>query len=218
MNVDFRRSDEAQPPAAQPTVFRAGVHLLSGHELADVVSIDDEHVIRRAFEGNAAEGCELLFRRYHRVLCSHAVRYVYSKEIAEDIVSEVFCRFWRTQAFKSVNSSFRLYLFRSVRNESYSYLRSEFRHVENLDDASDAIGSASFQPDQITQFEEVFNRLKALVETLPPQRRKIFLMNRFESKKYQEIADELGLSIKTVETHLAYALRQIRQGLKDYLV
>ncbi len=217
MNVDFRRSNEAYPPESKPALGIA-VPCLPGDEPGLIVTLDDEHVIRKAFEASPEEGCEQLFRRYHRALCSHAVRFVYSKEIAEDIVSEVFCRFWRTEAFKSVTSSFRFYLFRSVRNEAYAYLRSEFRYTENLDDTPDSPGSRSFQPDQITQFEEVFNRLKALVETLPPQRRKIFLMNRFESRKYQEIADELGLSVKTIEAHMTTALAQIRKGLKDYLL
>jgi RNA polymerase sigma-70 factor (ECF subfamily) len=55
---------------------------------------DDEIFIKRAFDQSPEEGCELLFRRYHRALCSHAVRYVYSREIAEDIVSDVFVKFW----------------------------------------------------------------------------------------------------------------------------
>ncbi len=49
--------------------------------------------------------------------------YVYSREVAEDIVSDVFCKFWKNASFESVNTSYRLYLFRSVRNEAYTYLR-----------------------------------------------------------------------------------------------
>ena len=88
--------------------------------------LDDEIFIKQAFKSSPEEGCELLFRRYHRALCSHAVRYVYSKEVAEDIVSDVFCKFWKNQSYESVTSSYRFYLFRSVRNEAYSYLCSEF--------------------------------------------------------------------------------------------
>jgi RNA polymerase sigma-70 factor (ECF subfamily) len=57
-----------------------------------------------------------------------------------------------------------------------------------------------------------------LVEALPPQCRKVFLKSRFEGKRYQEIADEMGLSIKTVEVHLVKALSLIRKGLKDFLI
>lgn len=179
---------------------------------------DDELFIRLTFNENAKKGCELLFRRYHKVLCSHAIRFVYSKEIAEDIVSEVFCKFWTTRAFESVTSSFRFYLFRSVRNEAYNYLRLEFKLLENIELAELKESSRSQQPDTITQYEEIMTCVERVVETLPSQCRKIFLMNRFEGKRYQEIADELNISIKTVEVHIGKALATLRRGLKDYWI
>lgn len=179
---------------------------------------DDELFIREAFKVSPEQGCEALFRRYHRAMCSHAARYVYSREIAEDIVGEVFCRFWKTKAYGSVTSSFRYYLFRSVRNEAYSYLRSEFTQLDSLESVTLPESSITLRPDYNTQYEETFNRVKELVEQLPPQCRKVFLMNRFEGKRYQEIADELGLSIKTVEVHMVKALKMMRKGLREHLL
>lgn len=178
---------------------------------------DDEIFIKRAFDQSPEKGCELLFRRYHRALCSHAVRYVYSREIAEDIVSDVFAKFWTKKVFNSINSSYRFYLFRSVRNEAYSYLRSEFKGLDSLENTCQNASSDSLRPDNITQYEESYNRVKELVESLPPQCRKIFLMSRFEGKKHQEIANELEVSLKTVEAHLTKGLNILKKGLKDYL-
>ncbi|WP_394993777.1 sigma factor [Emticicia sp.] len=124
----------------------------------------DEIFIKQAFNQSPEKGCELLFRRYHRALCSHAVRYVYSKEIAEDIVSDVFAKFWTKKAYNSINSSYRFYLFRCVRNEAYSYLRSEFKGLDSLDYTEQKESSDSLRPDNITQYEESFNRVKELVE------------------------------------------------------
>jgi RNA polymerase sigma-70 factor (family 1) len=180
--------------------------------------VDTEFFIRLAFKENPKKGCELLFRRYHKALCSHAVRFVYSREIAEDLVSEIFCRFWKTRAFEAVTSSFRYYLFRSVRNEAYNYLRLEFKKMEQIDAAEMQESSRSQQPDTITQYEETLKQVEIIVETLPAQCRKIFLMSRFEGKKYQEIADELGISIKTVEVHISKALNTMRNGLKDHWI
>ncbi|OIN56127.1 RNA polymerase sigma-70 factor [Arsenicibacter rosenii] len=177
---------------------------------------DTELFIRKAFEENPQKGCELLFRRYHQALCSHAVRFVYSKETAEDIVSEVFCKFWKTRAYQTVTSSYRYYLFRSVRNEAYNYLRLEFQQLDTLDSADVRESACSQRPDQMLQFEEVFHKLEDLVESLSPQCRKVFLLNRFEGKKYQEVANELGISIKTVEVHIVKALSIVRKGLKDH--
>lgn len=177
---------------------------------------DTEFFTRLAFQDSPQKGCELLFRRYHQALCSHAVRYVYSKETAEDLVSEVFCKFWKTKAYENITSSYRYYLFRSVRNEAFNYLRLEFHKLEDIETA--LVQEASFcqRPDQIMQFEEVLHTVEDLVERLPPQCRKVFLLSRFEGKKYQDIATELGLSIKTVEVHIVKALSIVRKGLKDH--
>lgn len=177
---------------------------------------DTELFIRRTFEESPQKGCELLFRRYHQALCSHAVRYVYSKETAEDLVSDVFCKFWKTQAYAGITSSYRLYLFRSVRNEAYNYLRLEFQKLDGIETAEVREGALSQRPDQVLQFEEVAHKLESLVESLPPQCRKVFLLSRFEGRKYQDIATELGLSIKTVEVHMVKALSIVRRGLKDH--
>ena len=177
---------------------------------------DTELFVRKAFEESPQKGCELLFRRYHQALCSHAVRFVYSKETAEDIVSEVFCKFWKTKAYESVTTSYRFYLFRSVRNEAYNYLRLEFQELEDIEKAAVRENAFSQRPDQIVQFEEVLHQVEDLVESLPPQCRKVFLLSRFEGKKYQEIASELGISIKTVEVHIVKALSIVRNGLKDH--
>ncbi|HLL94560.1 MAG TPA: RNA polymerase sigma-70 factor [Spirosoma sp.] len=176
---------------------------------------DTEFFTRLAFHESPQKGCELLFRRYHQALCSHAVRFVYSKETAEDLVSEVFCRFWKTKAYENITSSFRYYLFRSVRNEAYNYLRLEFQKLETIETAMVQEEAFNQRPDQILQFEEVLHKVEELVEGLPPQCRKVFLLSRFEGKKYQDIANELGLSIKTVEVHIVKALSIVRRGLKD---
>ena len=179
--------------------------------------IDDEILIKRAFADSPEAGCELLFRRYHRALCSHAMRFVYSREMAEDVVSDVFCKIWKNSSFESVTSSYRYYLFRSVRNEAYSHLRDEFSKLDSLETSQLPAAPAAQRPDHITQFEETYHRVKELVEQLPPQCRKVFLMSRFEGMSYKEIAEQLGVSVKTVDTHLVKAVKLVRGGLTDYL-
>ncbi|MEO6285426.1 MAG: RNA polymerase sigma-70 factor [Dyadobacter sp.] len=180
--------------------------------------IDSEWMIRNGFNQSPKHGFELLFKRYHKVLCSHAARFVYSDTVAQDIVSEVFCKLWKSKAYANITSSYRFYLFRSVRNEAYNYIRLEFRPMEQLDAAAAHVSGNGQLPDMITQYEEVLNQVQQLVQSLPPQCRKIFLMSRFEEKKYQEIADELGISIKTVEVHISRALLSMRHGLKEHWI
>jgi RNA polymerase sigma-70 factor (ECF subfamily) len=180
--------------------------------------IDSEWMIRNGFEKSPKHGFELLFKRYHKVLCSHAARFVYSEAVAQDIVSEVFCKLWKSRSYENITSSYRFYLFRSVRNEAYNYIRLEFQPMEQLEAAAGHVSGNGQLPDMITQYEEILNHVERLVQGLPPQCRKIFLMSRFEEKKYQEIADELGISIKTVEVHISRALLSLRHGLKEHWI
>ncbi|RAJ95802.1 RNA polymerase sigma-70 factor (ECF subfamily) [Larkinella arboricola] len=195
--------------------FDAGLSLSAASGTSEV---DAELFIRKAFDEDPQKGCELLFRLYYRVLCTHAVRFVYSRDMAEDLVADVFYTFWNTQAFRSVRLSYRSYLFRSVRNRAYNYLLNELKKNDSLESATQHETPPSDRPEPIMHFEELYHKVDELVATLPPQCQKVFLMNRFEGKKSRVIADELHLSVRTVEGHIAKALATLRNGLKDHWV
>jgi RNA polymerase sigma-70 factor (family 1) len=175
---------------------------------------DTEQFIKRVFDDNPDQGFTLLFRRYHAVLCNHATRYVWDKTVAQDIVSEVFLNFWKNQEFTQITSSYRAYLFRAVRNGCYNYLTRELSRkapIEGLENVE-----IDWQrPDQIVQFDELQHKIETTIAQLPPQCKRVFLLNRFEGKKYQEIAEELGISLKTVEMHISKALQHLRKALKE---
>ena len=177
--------------------------------------VDDELFLKKEIEQNPEKGIELLYRRYFQPLCSHAVKYVGSKSIAEDIVSEIFLRFYSNRSFENIESSYRLYLYRAVRNRSFSYLKYELNRNDSLEDKHSYELSDAERPDSISQFEEMYQDVQNAVNRLPIDRRKIYLLNRFEGKKYAEIAEELHLSVKTVEVQLYRANKFIRSILKE---
>ncbi|CAG5067351.1 hypothetical protein DYBT9623_00071 [Dyadobacter sp. CECT 9623] len=179
---------------------------------------DTEFFIRKTFETDVQKGCELLFQRYYKPMCSHAVRFVYSKDIAEDIVSDIFCNFWDAQIYRSVNISYGAYLFRSVRNRCFNYLQKEQNKTFPIDAAIENDPENSHLPEKMMQYEELYQQVNALVQGLPPQCQKVFVMNRFEGKGGKEIASELNLSTRTVEAHISKALNVIRNGLRHYWV
>ncbi|WP_157618677.1 RNA polymerase sigma-70 factor [Spirosoma spitsbergense] len=181
----------------------------------ETVANDTELFIRRVFDTDAQKGCELLFRLYYKPMCSHAVRFVYSKEVAEDLVSDVFYTFWNTKAFLSVNRSFRAFLFRSVRNRAYNYLANEFKKNTPLESVEQQEMSPANGPESMMRFNELFQKVDELVAALPPQCRNAFILNRFEGKRAKEIAEEMQLSVRTVEVHIAKALAVLRDGLKN---
>lgn len=175
---------------------------------------DTELFIRKTFEHSVNAGISLLFRQYYVVLCSHAVRYVSSKAVAEDIVSDIFCEFHTESRYQSVTTSFRAYLFTAVRNRAFDYVRADMRQSLSLDSAELIPAHITQSPDSITQYEELYHDVEDAINAMPLKRRQIYVMHRFEGKRYQEIADELNLSLRTIEAHLYQAIHQIRNTLK----
>lgn len=176
---------------------------------------DDELFIKKAMDENPQKGVELLYRRYFQSLCSHAIKFVGGSTIAEDLVSDVFYSFYKDRTFAKITTSYRFYLFRAVRNRAYNYLKWELNRQESLKVWHDTAIPEGQQPDAMSQFDELYQDVQKAINELPIDRRRIYLMNRFEGKRYQEIADELKLSVKTVEVQLYRANKFIRSLLKD---
>lgn len=176
---------------------------------------DTEQFIRRVFDTNPQKGCELLFRLYYKPMCTHAVRFVYAKDVAEDLVSDVFYTFWNTRAYENVQQSFRAFLFRSVRNRAYNYLANEFHKADPLDLVEQQATLPADGPELMMRYNELFHKVDELVESLPPQCRSVFILNRFEGKKAKDIADQMQLSVRTIEVHIAKALTTLREGLRN---
>ncbi|MFD2570493.1 RNA polymerase sigma-70 factor [Spirosoma soli] len=195
-------------PMPTPTYWMRPLHEMD----RTVPVVDNELVVRNAFASSPQKGFEVLFRLYYRPLCSHAVRFVYTLEVAEDIVGEVFYQLWKTGSYMTVQHSYRTYLYAAVRHRAYNYLRDELtgnRTPTSLDYISDA--GMDETPQTLIEYDETFQRVERAIHELPPQCQRIFLMSRFENRKNQEIADELGLALKTVEAHMARALLQLRR-------
>lgn len=174
-----------------------------------------EKLLQQAFRNSPDEGIQRLFHCYHALLCSHAVRFVSSRAIAEDIVSDIFYEFHSRQLYLTVTTSYRSYLFASVRNRAFDYVRREVRCSGLLEQADHLSIPSAQEPDSITQYEDLYRDVEAAIDTMPVKRRQIYLMHRFEGKKNPEIAGELGVSIRTVEAHLYQALRQMREQLRS---
>lgn len=177
--------------------------------------VDSERFIRKAFDDDARLGCELLFRQYYTPLCSHAVRYLASQAIAEDLVAQVFCDFYEEKTFQHIATSYRAYLYKTVRHRAFNYLRLALRRDTGLEEVTYRSTPESQQPDVLAHYEELRRDVERAIQNLPLHRRKVYLMNRFEGKKYQEIADELNISVRTVEVQIRQASHHLREILKE---
>lgn len=157
----------------------------------------------------------IIFKEYFGMLKSYAMRFLDETEDAEEIVQDVFVKFWEKCDTIAPDSSIKSYLFRSVHNTCLNHLKHEkvkdsykqyvIHYLEKTEDHIDLDGPKTGTLERI--FEEV--------DQLPPRCSEIFKLSRFEGLKYQEIADHLQISIKTVEVQMGKALRVLREKLKD---
>jgi RNA polymerase sigma-70 factor (family 1) len=178
--------------------------------------IDSEILIRNAFETGREKGYALLFRRYYQPLCSHAVRFVYSREVAEDLVMEVFSKFWQKRLDQAIQASYRAYLFTTVRHAAYAYLRAEFSREQPIEYPVEVHApNGPDTPQQLLQFHELYLKIEEIIRSTTPQSQKVFIMSRFEGKTNPMIAEELSLSVKTVEGHITKVLSLLRQSLRN---
>lgn len=199
----LRRLRPDQPESHETPFSTAG-------ESATGRVLDAEFLIRRAFETDPESGMALLFQHYYGPLCSHAVRFVASKAIAEDLVSDVYYEFQVGRLHQVVTTSFRAFLFTVVRNRAFDYVKAEMQRSTSLDWAESLPLNADQQPDSLTQFEELYHDVERAINALTLKQRQVYVMHRFEGKKYAEIAAELGLSARTVEVHMYKAIHAIR--------
>ena len=165
-----------------------------------------------------------LFRTYYIQLCAYSRRYVGRKDVAEEIVSDTFLKIWENRASIQINTSIKSYLFQAVYNNSLYYLR-KLKNEAILEDyfsntASENIAFSTLAdetPEESLVMDDINTRIEEAVAQLPDQQQKAFRLKRFDGRKNAEVAKIMGISVKTVEMHLAKATLTLRKNLKDYL-
>lgn len=163
------------------------------------------------------EGFEALYRFYYPRLCQFVFRYVKSKAAAEDVVHNVFHKVWKNRKGLKANGKLRAYLYTAVRNESYKHLNQRKRDAfAELDDLS-FLESRETSPEEKINGKEFKQAVKTAISELPERRRDVFLMSREDNLTYREIAEVLGISIKTVETQISRSLKHLRKELSHFI-
>jgi RNA polymerase sigma-70 factor (ECF subfamily) len=150
-------------------------------------------------------------------MCFFAIQYVKDHDTAREIVQEAFVNLWEKRQSIDTDKSPKSYLSTTVRNRCFNYLRDHKKfdrqliEFEGLDSYTD-----HFDQDHLVT-DELKKKIEAATAALPEKCREVFLLNRMEHMKYQEIAEHLGISIKTVEAQMSKALKQMREKLAEYL-
>ncbi len=155
-----------------------------------------------------------IFDRHYSRLLSDIYRIVPDEDTCKDLAQEIFVELWRKRTELDIHTSLRAYLRRAAVNRALNYLKSSRRFVsdepEHLVRAADT--SALDIRNKMEQ-ETLEDALHAAIDTLPEKCRVVFSLSRFEQMSHREIADHLGISIKTIENQITKAMKTLREIL-----
>ncbi len=183
----------------KPNNIKKLIHQLSSN--------DDE----RAFEK--------IYDLFYSKMYATAFQYLKNKPLAEEVVSDIFCRIWQKRSELNQIKNFESYVFISVRNLSLNYIRNNSKiSNESIDDVSHHISDNVALPDEIIQGHELQDVLNSSIEKLPKKCKIIFKMIRFNGLKYKEVASILNISVNTVDTQMRIAMKKISQSLGDFSI
>jgi RNA polymerase sigma-70 factor (ECF subfamily) len=173
-----------------------------------------EREIMRALREGRREAFKQAFDTCFEGLCRYAFTLVRDEDEAADIVQSMFVKLWERRAELDIKHAVRPYLFRSVYNQCMNQL--EHRTVRDKHrDHSELNLSDSVEPEVFK--EELDEKIKEVVDKLPPQCRTIFIMSRYEELKYPEIAEKLNISVNTIQNQICKALKILREELKEII-
>jgi len=160
---------------------------------------------------------EMLFRTYYQPLCNYAYTFVQDRDEAEEIVQSTFTSIWEKRGTLEIKTGMKPYLYAMVRNACLNLIKHEKIKQKHVDGEL-AVAERSVESVAHTVMAtELETRISDAMSKLPEQCRLVFKLSRFEELKYAEIADQLNISVKTVENQMGKALKIMREQLKDYL-
>lgn len=176
-----------------------------------------DQMIFQSIKSGDEKALEMLFKEYYQPLCRYANSYLPDPDDAEEVVQGCFIKLWEKRENIQIQSSVKSYLYQIIRNACLNEIKHQ-KVKKNYGEMMTYEGTPqSESSDQSTLKDELEHKIAAALQSLPQQCRLIFTMSRFEELKYQEIADQLNLSIKTVENQMGKALKLMRTQLQEYL-
>lgn len=184
--------------------------------MADSLHNSDLYFFSRLKSGDE-NAFDYLFNFYYPGLIVYANKYLLNNHLSEEIVQGVFLKLWQDRRFIEINTSFKSYIFQSVKNKCLDVLKHRKIKDEYTRKVLDEAESSTEETWETFVESELYALLIKAVEKLPSECRKVFQYSRIRNLSNKEIAEKLGISVKTVENQITKALKHLRIELKDYL-
>ena len=176
----------------------------------------DDKELFKGFTKGDIKAFETLFHMYYANLCRFASGFIHDNDVAEEIVQDFFVKLWEKRAQLSVDTSVKNYLYRAVKNQCLNYIKhniTKTNHLQNIQTEKKRV----IQPDEYFLALELAKKIEESIQSMPEKRREIFRLSREEGLRYNEIAEKLQISLKTVEAQMGLAIKTLREKLKNYI-
>ena len=178
-------------------------------------STEEQLLLQRLREGDMGS-YETLFHRYYPTFFAFAKGMLKDAGAAEDIIQNVFMKIWIHREALDETMSIKNYIYVLSKREVFNHLRAKYNtHVVLTEDMM-TLERPSSMDEPTTDYRELREAVQSVINTMPPKRRSVFCLSRFKSLTNQEIADKLGISIRTVEKHIELALRTFKEQLGSF--
>lgn len=157
---------------------------------------------------------EVIFNKYFKELYRFAYGYIRDATIAEEISQEVFLYMWDKRKKIEIQTTLKTYLYSATKNKCLNYIKLELPRQRAMSDVSEVMLSVSEERKDEGENELLKKHIQSAIDNLPNKCRQIFMLSRNAGMTYEEIAEEMDLSKKTIENQMGIALRKLRESLE----
>lgn len=177
----------------------------------------NEKLLLEQISEDNEEAFSQVFYAYKDKLYAFIYRITESKELSADIVQDTFLKIWELRGKLFSIDNFNAYLFRMAQNQAINELRRMSRETLVLAERQKTNNFSSETPEEKLQYKNITAYIREIVNSLPPQQKTVYCLSREQNLKQEDIAQQLQISISTVQNHMTQALKTIREKLKKRL-
>lgn len=183
--------------------------------MSDKANHNNDNILVALIRNDDKDAFKSLYDRYGKKIYYFSLRFLGNNQEAEDLVQTVFINLWLNRKMLDERQEIRSYIYKSAVNSIYNIIKGRSvraRYSESAIREGEPFADVTFEKVVGHDLEEL---VSSIIEHLPEQQRQVFRLSRIECMTHEEIANKLGISLRTVENHMYRALKVIRKKLGD---
>src|ERR1035437_3379738 len=183
--------------------------------MKDIILYNDEELMQEIKADNMF-AFDVLYKKYCKRVYKFGYSILKSPEESENIMQDVFLSLWENRHKVQKDSSIKSFVFTITYNIAISIIRKKARESQFIEYLK-SLQEITEEPVNVKlEYNELKTKLDEIINALPQRQKEVYLLHRVEGLKYNEIAERLNISVKTIETHMSRALKTIREKLGNY--